>query len=189
MLAVGAAFLGKQVAGDSKSSSPSVSRNGLVRFEDKRRGLSMSYPASWQRIASPDPEVSLVTGTPEASLLIRTTRLGTAVGPDAVGAAKKLTDRLVAKGSQVKELRPPREIEDLGGLPGWLYIYSFRDAATGQRGAHAHYFLFRGQTMITIVFQTVPSERFASYAPVFDRLAATFKAEPADKESGKSSDA
>jgi len=147
-----------------------------VSFEDKRDNLSISYPASWQRIGSSDPEVALVSGTAEASLLMRTTRLGTKVGPESLDSAKKLTDGLVMKGEQVKQLRPPRRIDNLGGLPGWLYIYSFQEAATGQRGAHAHYFLFRGETLITLVFQTVPSERFATYAQLFDRLASTFKA-------------
>lgn len=107
---------------------------------------------------------------------MRTASLGTPVGAETIGSAKRLTDRLVSTGKKVKQLRPPRRIDDLGGLPGWLYIYSFEDSASGQRGAHAHYFVFRGETMITLVFQTLPSERFATYAPLFDRLASTFRA-------------
>ena len=116
---------------------------------------------------------------------MRVTQIGTEVDRKSLDSAQKLTDRLVMKGKDVRELRPPRRIDNLGGLPGWLYIYSFRDSATGQRGAHAHYFLFRGKTMITLVFQTVPSERFATYSPLFDRIAGTFKAGPASKESSK----
>jgi len=156
-----------------------------VTFEDKPDNLSISYPATWQRIGSSDPEVALVTGTAEVSLLMRTTRLGTKVGPKSLDSAKNLTDGLVMKGEHVKQLRPPRRIDNLGGLPGWLYIYSFQNTATGQRGAHAHYFLFRGDTLITLVFQTVPSERFANYAKLFDRLAGTFKATSSSKEPSK----
>lgn len=173
------------------SSSPAptktqAAKDGSRSYEDKRHGLSISYPATWQRIASPDPEVSLVAGNAEVSLLIRTAQLGTDVTAQSLDSAKNLTDKLVMKGKHVKQLRPPRRIDDVGGLPGWLYIYSFRDPASGQRGAHAHYFLFRGQTMITLVFQTLPSERFATYAPLFDRIAATFKAESSSKGSPKS---
>ncbi|MGH3994534.1 MAG: hypothetical protein ACRDSN_18995, partial [Pseudonocardiaceae bacterium] len=151
-----------------------------------RNDLSISYPASWRRLTSSDPALPLVAGTAEASLSMRTTRLGTEVGLETLDSAKALTDRLVMRGRRVKQLRPPRRIDNLGGLPGWLYIYSFEDPSSGERGAHAHYFLFRGDTLITLVFQTVPSERFASYAPLFDRLAATLKSKPPDKESPKS---
>lgn len=149
-----------------------------MRFHDARNGLSVSYPVSWRRIASSDAEVPLVAGSSEASLLMRRVSLGTTVGAGDLDTAKKLTDKLVLTANRVQQLRPPRRIDNLGGLPGWLYIYSFADTAGHQRGAHAHYFLFRGKTMITLVFQTLPAERFATYAPIFDRLAATFKAEP-----------
>ncbi|MBA3306332.1 MAG: hypothetical protein H0U25_10465, partial [Thermoleophilaceae bacterium] len=43
---------------------------------------------------------------------------------------------------------------------------------------HAHYFLFRGRTLITIVFQTVPADRFAELAPLFDRIAETLRITP-----------
>ena len=182
ILAVGAALLGRSFVDDPPAPAKTERREGeLIRFEDREKKLSISYPSTWQRIDSSDPEVSLVAGTAEASLLMRTASIGTPVGVESIGSVKKLTDRLVRAGKKVKQLRPPRRIDDLGGLPGWLYIYSFQDSASGQRGAHAHYFVFRGETMITLVFQTLPSERFATYAPLFDRLASTFRAKlPAD---------
>lgn len=185
VLAVGAALLGSRFVSDSPAPPATPKQAGLVPFEDKRRGLSISYPASWPRIASADREVALVAGTAEASLSMRTTPFGVEVLPETIDRVKEITDKLVTREKRVTQLRPPRRIDDLGGLPGWLYIYSFQDPATGQRGAHAHYFLFRGKTMITLVFQTLPSERFATYAPLFDRLAITFKAASPDRESSR----
>ena len=159
MLGGAGVLLGREFVNDTPAPTQTLTvKDGLVTFHDKARGLSISYPATWQRVASPDPQVSLVTGTAEVSLLIRTVQIPTAVGPKDLDRAKVLTNRLVARGDGVQQLRPPRRIDDLGGLPGWLYIYSFNDPETKQRGAHAHYFLFRGNTMITLVFQTVPSE-------------------------------
>jgi hypothetical protein len=181
ILAVIAALLGRAFVDDEPAPSQTRTKDGLVNFKDERQGLAISYPAIWQRIASPDPRVSLVAGTAEVSLLMRTRGIGTAVGVKDLERARILTNRLVAKAEKVKQLRPPRHIENLGGLPGWLYIYSFFDPATKLRGAHAHYFLFRGKEMVTLVFQTIPSESFATYAPLFDRLAGTFMAtEPAE---------
>jgi len=180
---VTAAVLGKVLVSDS-AERPKQAENGLVRFQDDGEDLAISYPATWRRIPSPDPEVRLVAGgTDESSVLMRTVPLGASVGPASIGSAKKLTDKLVMAAKRVKQLRPPRRVDDLGGLPGWLYIYTFEERATGQRGAHAHYFLFRGKTMITLVFQTLPAAQFATFAPLFDRLATTFDAKPAGRDS------
>jgi hypothetical protein len=179
--------LGRAFVSDDPAPSQTRTKDGLVTFKDDRQGLAISYPPTWQRIASPDPRVALVTGTAEVSLLMRTREIGTAVGVKDLERAKVLTDRLVAKAERVRQLRPPRHIDNLGGLPGWLYIYSFYDPATKLRGAHAHYFLFRGKEMVTLVFQTVPSESFSTYAPLFDRIAGTFMAtEPAESSDGDS---
>ena len=186
ILAIAAAVLGRSFVDEPPKPTRTTTQEGeFTRFEDSRRKLSITYPSSWQLISSPDPDVVLVTATVDASMLMRTTSIGTPVGAESIGSAKKLTDKLVMAGKNVKNLRPPRRIDDLGGLPGWLYIYSFRDAS-GKRGAHAHYFLFRGETMITLVFQTVPSERFTTYAPLFDRLAGTFRATSPDEDSSGS---
>lgn len=178
VLGAGAAVLGSQLFDEAPKRDGIPQQEGLVRFEDKPRDLSISYPATWQRVPSSDPEVPLIAGTPEASMLMRRTRLGAKVFPETLERARKITDRLVMREKGAKQLRPPRRIENLGGLPGWLYIYSFNDPVSKGRGAHAHYFLFQGEHLISLVFQTLPSERFATYAPLFDRLANTFEADP-----------
>ncbi len=140
-------------------------------------GFSISYPAGWRRVTSADPQVRLLVEGDGSSILVRMADLGMAIGPEDLDAAKKITDGLVRAAGQVEPLSPPRQVT-LGGLPGYLYLYTFQDPATGQRGGHAHYFLFRGQTMITIVFQTVPAKRFAALAPMFDRIGETLRAVP-----------
>lgn len=148
-----------------------------VRFQDAAGGFSISYPAGWRRVTSADPQVRLLVEGDGSSMLVRMADLGMAIGPEDLDAAKKITDGLVRAAGQVEPLSPPRQVT-LGGLPGYLYLYTFADPATGQQGGHAHYFLFRGQTMITIVFQTVPAKRFAALAPMFDRIGETLRAVP-----------
>lgn len=108
-----------------------------------------------------------------ASFLVRTVSLGFEVGPANLSAGKQLTDKIVRSGKGVKLIAPPQR-SDLGGLIGYFYLYTFEDAA-GRRGAHSHYFLFRGDTMYTIVFQTLPADRLATFAALFDGIAATFR--------------
>jgi len=113
-----------------------------------------------------------------ASVLVRIAPLGLAVVPETVGAARQITDKLVRAAGKIKLLRRPRRIK-LGGLSGYLYLYTFRDPGTKQKTAHAHYFLFRGENMITLVFQAVPAERFVEFAPLFDRIAASLRGQRA----------
>jgi hypothetical protein len=155
---------------------PAQAADDLVAFDDPARAISISHPPGWRRIASGDPAVALLAEGDDASMLVRTTDLGVEIGPEDLDSAKEVSDTLVRAGEH-KLLRPPKQVT-LGGLPGYLYLYSYPDAASGQRGAHAHYFLFRGQTLITIVFQTVPAERFAASAPLFDRIGETLRANP-----------
>ncbi|HEV2769776.1 MAG TPA: hypothetical protein VGV40_06275 [Solirubrobacteraceae bacterium] len=153
---------------------PARAADDVVQFEDAARGISIAYPADWQRLPSSDPEVRLLAEGGGSSMLVRTADLGITVGPQDLDPAKKITDGLVRAVAGMELLRPPRQVS-LAGLPGYLYLYTFPDAATLQQGAHAHYFLFRGQTMISVVFQTVPSQRFAERAPGFDRIAETLR--------------
>lgn len=148
---------------------------GLVAFRDRRTGLSLGYPSTWARLRPTEASVVLVaTQGDAASLLLRAVPLRMEVTSATLPRVKALTDRLVRSGRSVKLLGAPKRIE-LGGLPGYFYLYSFRDARTRQRGIHSHYFLFAGQTLITLVFQALPEDRFERFAPVFDRISSTFR--------------
>ncbi len=148
---------------------------GFVRFTDPVGRFSISHPADWRRLKSPDRQVRLLAARDSASVLVRVQPIGTPVGPESLGAAKKLTDNLVRSAGKIKLLREARQVT-LGGLSGYLYLYTFKDKATGQTVAHAHYFLFRGETLLALVFQSQPADRFAGLAPLFDRIAETFRA-------------
>ena len=157
--------------------------DGFTRFDDPIRGLSISLPASWHRIPSADAELSLLATGDGASMLMRTAPLGIQIGPDDVGQARKITDNLLKAAGKVTIVSGPKRVS-VGGLPGYLYLYTYRNAA-GQQGAHAHYFLFRSnQTMLTIVFEVLPADRFAGLGPLFDRIAGTLRT--ADAASGQS---
>lgn len=148
---------------------------GFVRFRDRESRFSIAYPSDWAPLDTESGGVDLlVTKGRAASLLVRSIPLAFEVEARELPAAKRLTDQIVASGRRVRLLAEARRIE-LGGLPGWFYFYSFRDGS-GRRGTHSHYFLFRGSTLITLVFQAVPARDFPRYATTFDAIAATFRA-------------
>lgn len=182
VFAVGAAALGRELisADEPEKEKTDGPARGLVRFEDPEARFSISYPRNWRRLPSGDAQVRLIVARGGASLLVRTAPLGLRVRPENLRSAKKLTDRLVRSVRNVKLLRPGRQVQQ-GGLVGYLYLYTFRDRTSGARGAHAHYFLFRGEQMFTLVFQALPSTAFAGLAPLFDRIAGSFRAAPAEQ--------
>jgi hypothetical protein len=179
VLVVGAAamFIARELVSPPPPDAPARAADDSVRFRDAAAGFSIEQPAGWRRVASPDPEVRLLAEGDGSSMQVRMGELGLEIGPEQLDAAQKITDELVRAAGPTKRLRPPRQVA-LGGLPGYLYLYTFRDADTGEEGAHAHYFLFRGEKLMTIVFQTVSAERLAMLAPLFDRVGETLRVTP-----------
>lgn len=160
------------------AAEPSTTNNApadFVEFRSEQGGFALSHPKSWKRLKSEDPQVALIAANEQQdSFLVRVVPLDVAVGPQQLPAAKKLTDRIVSSNKSVKLLTQPQQIE-LAGLPGYFYFYTFDDPATKQTGAHSHFFVFDGKKMITIVFQSIPKERFPQVAPTFDKITSSFR--------------
>jgi hypothetical protein len=163
---------------------PSAPDNGwkLVEFRDDVHGFAVSYPDGWIKLDSWDAEVVLVVSDRDpaegrgGSILTRVVDTGVVIGPDTLAEAKKFTDQVVAAGQGVELKAEPAQITQ-GGLPGWLYFYTFTDTATGAKGAHTHYFLFKDKLMISLVFQGLPEDEFVRLAKgkLFDRVANSFR--------------
>jgi hypothetical protein len=152
-----------------------------VEFRAEQAGFTLRYPGAWARPASRDPEVAFVAAENDparnqgGSILVRATTLQTTIAKPQLADVRKATDQIVAAAPGVEVKAEPAETV-LGGMPGWYYLYTFQDPVSGQRGAHSHYFLFKGRTMLSVVFQTVPQDDFGRLAPLFDRVAASLHA-------------
>ena len=162
-------------ANTSAESAANATPADFTAFRSEQAGFELAYPTSWSKLSVQDPQVLLLLsqGTQD-SFLIRSLELQAPVGPQQLQAAKQVTDQIVNANKTVQMVTEPKQIE-LGGLPGFFYFYSFKDTATGQEGAHSHYFLFNGKTMISLVFQALPKEHFVASAPTFDKITATFR--------------
>jgi len=102
---------------------------------------------------------------------IRTLPLQHAAEMADLGDLRAVTDAILSSPDADITVIDVREIE-LAGLPAVYYLYYFRDG--DQRGIHAHYFIFDGRKLTTLVFQVVPASRFADYASSFDQVVASF---------------
>jgi hypothetical protein len=164
------------------SSQPAKTPAGFVEFRDEQAGFTIAYPKDWTRLEATDTAVVLVASEkPVAansggSILGRVITLDAPVGAAQLADAKKVTDQIV-KGEGVELKTEPAAINS-GGLPGYFYFYTFKDATSGQQGAHSHYFLFKDKLMISFVFQAIPDSDFVRLAKTFDDVIATFRVLP-----------
>jgi hypothetical protein len=164
-------------ANDAKPGASSANPAGsgqLTEFRNDKVGIALSYPASWAQLRSPDPQVLLVASEgQEGTFQLRAVDLPTEVSQEQLPAAKQLTDQIVGANKTAKMLAEPKQVQ-LGGLPGYWYLYTFKDGATGQEGGHSHFFIFKGKTMLSFVFEALPASRFGEAAPTFDQITSSF---------------
>lgn len=148
-----------------------------VRFSDRRNGLSLSYPSTWHRLSSRDPQVRLVAAlSPATSLSLRVskTELDDLTSQTVkLPVVRQFTDDLLAADPRPVQLLSDPESIELGGLVGYRYRYSY--AGTGAtRGAHVHYFLFKHRLLVQLVFQAQAAKTLAGVEPTFNAIARTF---------------
>ena len=188
VLLVGGAFLAgkamvrspeKPAASESPTTTTTSGTAALVEYRDDKNGWAISYPKSWNRLQPKEADVALVVSEQPAeqntggSILARDLTLAAPVTEANLAAAKEVTDGIVT-GEGIRHITEPKVVSQ-AGLPGYFYFYSFRDPASGQEGVHSHYFLFKGQTMISFVFQALPKDDFQRLAILFDQVIGTFR--------------
>lgn len=163
---------GANTANDPAKAIPA----GFSELRSQQAGFQLDYPSSWTKLNPQNPQILLLLsqGTHD-SLLVRTNQLQDPVGVAQLPTMKQLTDKIVTSNKSVQIVTGPNQI-DLGGLPGFYYFYNFTDPASGQQGAHSHFFLFNGKTMISMVFQSLPKEHFTESAKTFDQVVNSFQA-------------
>lgn len=164
---------------DPSPASPEPQDLGdFTEFRDDEWGFAVSYPSDWEEVSIEDPAVRLlVTPNNQDSILVRVVTLDAPVTEEDLPQVRTLTDEIVQDGEGVEVLGEPTGVT-LGGLPGIYYVYTFTDGASGQEGVHLHYFLFDGDTMITIILQALPAERLDLLAPTFQAVIESFEEVP-----------
>lgn len=169
----------KTPASQTSATTAATAAGRLIEFRDEKAGWAISYPNGWNRLEPKDTDVALVVSEKPAeqntggSILARDLTLGAPVNDGNLAAAKEVTDRVVT-GDGIQHITEPTVIHQ-AGLPGYFYFYTFKDPASGQEGVHSHYFLFKGSTMISFVFQALPKDDFQRLANLYDAVIGSFR--------------
>jgi len=156
---------------------PSVPESELATYTSEKEGFTIKYPKAWPFLAVGDEGgLALDAGGGDAVdvRLLQRTEIPTT--PENLVNIKTFTDGVVGTNRSAVILKQ-QEIS-LNEMPGYYYLYTFIEPETGAEGAHAHYFLFRGRNMYTLVFQALPSDGFARLSGVFDQIASSFQTRP-----------
>jgi hypothetical protein len=161
-------------AGSSPAPIPSASIPGMLEFHSPVGGFALNYPSSWTRAVSADPQVPIVAHRGPYSFLVRVVELP--APPVDLTVARQLADQVALSDESVTLLAEPRLIT-LAGLPGYYYLYTFADRDSGNTGAHSHFFIFKGSTMLVLVFQALPADSFQAGAETFDEITHSFRVE------------
>lgn len=151
--------------------------SGVTSLVDRRAGYELSYPRDWTALT---PQVNqaqtisshLIRINPSSAFSVSSFKLEHAVTSTNLADLRAVTDAILSSPNAKLVVLDVREVK-VGGLPAVYYLYYFPDGK--QRGIHAHYFIFDGRTMDTLVFQVVPESQFVDYAARFDAVVASFK--------------
>jgi len=171
-LIVGAAVGRSIIPSDAKRKAATATPT-TTRFFDPTSGISLRYPAVWARLRSRDPQVPLVAAlSPATSLSLRVSKSQlTDVTPQTLPVVRGFTDDLVRADQRTKQLTQPKDLT-IAGLPAVRYRYTY-PTPDGNAGAHVHYFIFKHDLMIQLVFQQTPAGDLPKFEPTFNRIAAT----------------
>ncbi len=146
----------------------------MATFRDAETGISVDYPRAWERVQVPVAEYRLaVDGGNNVAFTIRVVPIQTPATAANLQNFKAVTDGMVASNSTVTVLK--EQAISLNGMLGYYYFYTFTDGAV--QAVHAHYFLFSGNKMNILVFQTLPDD-FEAHAATFDKIAESFRSDP-----------
>jgi len=150
---------------------------------DDATGVKLSLPKDWVRYSTQglDPAIRIAVGVPNTSdtVVVRVNAYSREVTKDNVEDQKNVFDQLLA-GEKIKLL--VNQPVTVRGLPALFYVYSFTDQQSGKTGIHAHYFVFQGRKMVSMIFQALPPERpedrYKELAPVYDTIMRSLEVAP-----------
>jgi len=156
---------------DERARDQTGSSAEMVEHTDPSLGFSLTYPRTWQRLNSSAESVVLRV-TESDAVSIRRFGLESPIDASNLGDVKAVTDGILDSPDAKLTMLQTEQVK-VHDLIGVYYLYSF--PLHGGQGVHAHYFLFKGSAMYSLVFQAGSASRFEQLAPTFDAVSASFR--------------
>lgn len=148
-----------------------ASSTEIVEHAEHALGFSIAYPRTWQRVDASGESVLLRVSGSDA-VRIRRFSLESPIDASNLADLRTVTDGILNSPKAKLTMLQTEQVR-VNNLIGVYYLYYF--PFHGGQGVHAHYFLFRGRVMYSLVFQAASAGQFESLAPTFDAVSASFK--------------
>ena len=168
--------------GDAKAPGTTVFQTPkeFATLTDPETGVKLSVPNNWAQYSTKDladKAIRLMVGIPNTgdTVVVRVSSYSSEITEANLADQKNVFDQLLAA-EKIQIF--VNESTKLGNLPALFYVYRFTDAATGTSGIHAHYFVFQGRKMVSLIFQALPEARYETLAPTFDKIANSLEIAP-----------
>jgi hypothetical protein len=180
LLSRGAREKGSQ-ATPTTSSTPSetlprLPEAALQTYTDDVTGFTVKFARNWQTLRAPNADIRLVVNAGGIDAFqVRVGSIQTPATPDNIGNLEAVTDAIVFGDKSAKLVK--KQLVTVNSLLAYYYLYTFHDPVSNQEGAHAQYFIFEGNRMFILTFQSVPAEDFAKQASLWDQVAESFTAQ------------
>ena len=185
--AFGAYKLGQRQAGTAAPGAPGTTSTtkykvpaDFTTFTDEATGVKLSIPRNWEQRSTanlPDKSLRLIAGIPNTndSVSVRVTAYSSEITAENLKDQKNVVDGLLGEEAITVLVN---QTLTLGGLPALFYVYRFTDQATSTAGIHAHFFVYQGRKMVSMVFQALPESRYELLAGTFDLVANSLQVAP-----------
>lgn len=171
---------GESAKGQSTAYPVVPNAAGTMTLDVPDQGYALDYPTAWIMADTgsgapgsgdgSQPIVLQISG--DNAFSISTFPLEKPVAKSELADMRAVTDAILSTPEAKLTILDVRSTE-VGGLPAVYYLYYFPSGK--QQGIHAHYFIFDGVRMHSMVFQVVPASQFQKYAAAFDAVVATFR--------------
>lgn len=183
-LAAGGAWMFLSGGGSDKTGESATTtfatKNGQTTLTDTKAGFTITYPAEWAEVPIPksadtpaliiSQHLLRISGTNVLKLQSSTMETPVDEGNLAnmratieAGLSNPVANLVVVDVQETK----------VANLLAVRYIYKYTDE--NGPGVHAHFFIFDGKVMHTVMFQVAPVEDYAKYTELFDQVIASFK--------------
>lgn len=160
----------------STRTAPTIADADLQGYRDDVVGFSLRYPKAWPKLVPAVGDIRLVVQAGDNDgFSVRVLPIQTEATEQNIENFKAVTDAVVFGDQRNKLLQ--EQLVRVNNRLAYYYLYTFEDEVTRNQGVHAHYFIFEGLRIFSIVFQSVPSDDFTRQAGIWDQIAESFLAE------------
>lgn len=163
----------------SVRTAPTLPESEFQGYRDDASGFSLRYPKGWVKYvpAASDYRLAVAIQPPDTDgFWVRLYPIQTEATEENIGNFKAVTDTVVFGDQSAKLIQ--EQLLRVNGRLAYYYLYTVEDPISRNQAIHAHYFIFEGLRMFSLIFQSVPADDFTRQAGIFDQIAESFVAEP-----------